>query len=319
VDELDVSWKKKWHETLIFEGGSNVSMNIVKSNFYRDGTLSQPRGGLYLFAMESFRKIISLSANIRAEAIANYKYTPLTGSIGAKTRLSKRSDLGLQSSRNFRYPTFNDLYWQPGGNPNLKPEYSINNEITWHQGIDSLQNSFFEATIFYKDIRNYIQWVPAYQGIWTPENALHVTVTGAEFNFKGTRNCGKTMIKLLANYGYTMALNKEVYQSNSNSLGKQLIYIPPHKFNLSIYALRKNIMLMYNLNFIGYRYITSDNTDYLQGFVLHNIKAGYDKKIGYKTINISGSVNNLLNKNYLLVAARPMPRRSFIFSLSFYL
>jgi outer membrane cobalamin receptor len=37
--------------------------------------------------------------------------------------------LKLNLSRNFRIPTFNDLYWEEGGNRDLKPESSYQAEI----------------------------------------------------------------------------------------------------------------------------------------------------------------------------------------------
>ncbi len=34
-------------------------------------------------------------------------------------------------SKNSKIPTLNDMYWSPGGNPDLKNETGYSSEITW--------------------------------------------------------------------------------------------------------------------------------------------------------------------------------------------
>ena len=55
--------------------------------------------------------------------------TPLLLSFSGKMSVNNWYSLVLNASRNFRYPSFNDLYWQPGGNLNLKSETSLQAEL----------------------------------------------------------------------------------------------------------------------------------------------------------------------------------------------
>jgi iron complex outermembrane receptor protein len=67
----------------------------------------------------------------------------------------------------YAYPTFNDLYWKPGGNPNLKPDettkYEIDIALKFRQSAGLIINGY------YKSDRNLIQWTPV-QSYWQPSN-----------------------------------------------------------------------------------------------------------------------------------------------------
>lgn len=45
--------------------------------------------------------------------------TPVLFSFSGKMKVNSWWNTVLNLSKNFRYPSFNDLYWQPGGNLNL--------------------------------------------------------------------------------------------------------------------------------------------------------------------------------------------------------
>lgn len=76
--------------------------------------------------------------------------------------LSISGDIGTS----FRAPTFNDLYWSPGGNPNLHPEQSTNSRISIN--LDFAKSSY---DLFYKKSasNNLIVWIPIGDS-WQPEN-----------------------------------------------------------------------------------------------------------------------------------------------------
>jgi vitamin B12 transporter len=87
----------------------------------------------------------------------------------ANTMLAFRTQLATH----YRIPTFNDLFWVPGGNPNLRPEKGWQTET----GFDfrkAWKNATFEghAQVFYQKIDDWIRWMPTQNGIWSPENLL---------------------------------------------------------------------------------------------------------------------------------------------------
>lgn len=66
---------------------------------------------------------IGLSSVVREEAFGN-KWSPIIPALFLEGVLSKPGNLTLKlsGSRNYRFPTLNDLYFLPGGNPNLRNE-----------------------------------------------------------------------------------------------------------------------------------------------------------------------------------------------------
>ena len=60
---------------------------------------------------------------IRKE-ITNQTIIPFTGNTGLFYNLTKTLSAKINANKSYRQPTLNDLYWNPGGNRNLKPEDS---------------------------------------------------------------------------------------------------------------------------------------------------------------------------------------------------
>ena len=88
------------------------------------------------------RNDVALAAIIKHELTERFNYnvslrqefsdditSPLIYGIDGAYRLSDWYTLKFNASRNFRLPTFNDLYWEPGGNLDLKPEDSYQIDI----------------------------------------------------------------------------------------------------------------------------------------------------------------------------------------------
>ena len=94
--------------------------------------------------------------SLRQEINEEYN-SPLLFSVGASYQFSENYLLRINSSRNFRIPTFNDLYWLNGGNPDLDPETSIQAEIGNEFSFNQLN---LNLTAYFIDIDNLIRWVP---------------------------------------------------------------------------------------------------------------------------------------------------------------
>ena len=86
-------------------------------------------------------------------------------------------------ARNYRYPTLNDRYYQPGGNPDLRPEHGFTYDggISFALGGEAEGYTLRgEATLFDSHIDDWILWVQARRGYWTPRNVRKVHNYGAE-------------------------------------------------------------------------------------------------------------------------------------------
>jgi iron complex outermembrane receptor protein len=226
--------------------------------------------------------------------------------------------IGVMASHNFRFPTLNDLYWIPGGNPNLKEEKSINGELqakySYGKWLDvSLSN-------FYIYAQDWIQWIP--QGpVWQAENFRRVFSRGLEATIHLSNGMGDNPrrfgIHFNASYTYTKATNLDGLSATDLSKGKQLIYTPYHNLSFGLQLQYQRFYLRSVNTFTGAVYTSTDNSQTLQGYFIPNLEAGKDFVINHLDVGLSFRVNNLGNAQYQAVAQRPMPGRNFEGTLRF--
>ncbi|MDI1256810.1 MAG: TonB-dependent receptor [Flavobacterium sp.] len=251
-------------------------------------------------------KKIQYELGVRKEATSNYK-SPLLFSAGSSYAFSALYKIKLNFSRNFRIPTFNDLYWEGAGNPDLKPESSYQGEIG---NVFKFRNFLITATIYHSEISDMIRWVPGNGGVFSPENTNKVSVYGLETIVNWKRKFGHSTYEFNGTYAYTNSKNKQ--------LDKQLIYVPYHKITASLGYGFKKFTANYQHLFTGKVFTQSDNnpTKTVDMYNVSNIGADYDfgktnvYKIGFR-------VMNLWDENYESVENRPLPGRNFNMYLTF--
>lgn len=238
-------------------------------------------------------------ASARKEITNNYK-SPLLFSIGTNYAFTDFYTLKLNGSKNFRVPTFNDLYWQPGGNENLRPESSYQAELgnSFH-----FKDFSFTLTGYIIDIEDMLRWVPM-GGVWTPENTNKVKTYGGEVLLNWSKTFGKNKFALNGTYAYTVSENAET--------NKQLIYVPYHKATSSLAYSYKKFSMDYQFLYNGEVFTRSDNDSKynLDGYFVSNASIAYDfgKTNSYQ---LGFQVLNLLNEKYASVESRFLPGRNF--------
>lgn len=104
-----------------------------------------------------------------------------TTNLGLGYRINNRHLLSLNYSEGFKAPTFNDLYFPFGGNPNLKFETSDNVELVY-KGF--FENSNVVISVYDSDVENLIQWIPDANGIWAPQNVGKAAISGVDFTYQ---------------------------------------------------------------------------------------------------------------------------------------
>lgn len=238
--------------------------------------------------------------SLRQETNEDYD-NPLLYSAGAKVKFSNFYQLGINTSRNYRIPTFNDLYWEGLGNRDLKPEESYQGEISNNF---NLKNASLVVTGYYNSIKNLLSWVPDSKGIFRPQNTNEVEIYGIEAIFNGRHNIGQNQFNLAATYAYTVSENKET--------GRQLIYVPFHKFTASFGYAYKRFSAYYQYLNNDEVFTTTDHAaeHILDAYMVSNLGAEYS--FGErKHIKLGVQALNLWNASYSSVTNRPMPGRNF--------
>lgn len=259
--------------------------------------------GVLLFKHSPFRDFLYELA-VRKEITNDYK-SPVLFSVGTNYAVSNFYKIKVNGSRNFRVPTFNDLYWQGSGNTDLKPESSYQLEV----GNEfKLKNINLSVTGYYIKIQDLLRWAPGTNGNWTPSNVAKVATYGVEMLLNSTRKFGRHELDFNATYAYTISrdLEKE----------KQLIYVPYHKFTASLAYSFKDFSAHYQYLYNGEVFTSSDNFYSLDDYLVSNI--GVDYAFGKnRFIQVGFDALNIFNENYQSVAVRPMPGRNYSLSLTF--
>ncbi len=244
--------------------------------------------------------------SVRKEMTSNYK-SPILFSIGTNYSPFSYYRLKLNVSQNFRIPTYNDLYWENLGNPNLKPESSIQEEIC---NEFKFKNASFSAIFYHNKIKDMIRWVPKGGGKVSPENTTKVEIYGFEAIANWSKKLGNHQLQFNGTYGYTSSQNEKT--------GKQLIYVPYHKITAGFdYTFRK-FALNYQYLYNGEVYTQSDNNpkEKVDWYLISNL--GIDCNFGkINSYKIGFKVLNLFNEKYETVESRPLPGRNFTINLTF--
>ena len=237
---------------------------------------------------------------IRKEFTDNYQ-SPVLFSLGTSYQFSKLYNLKLNLSRNFRIPTFNDLYWEEGGNENLKPESSYQAEIG---NVFTFHNISITQTFYYMKIKDLLQWVPGNNSIWSPRNTDNVNSYGAETLLSWKTHFGKNYFAANATYAYTASEDEETKN--------QLFFVPFNKVTGSVSYSRNKISAYYQFLHNGFVYTRADNNpdEIIKDCTVSNIGIDYDFKF-LDAFKLGFQVLNLFNKDYESLEDRPMPGRNF--------
>ncbi|MGB8357796.1 MAG: TonB-dependent receptor [Bacteroidales bacterium] len=221
-------------------------------------------------------------------------------------------------SRNSKLPCLNDLYWIPGGNPDLMPEKSLGGEAAYSFvsiAPSGLRNSV-DITIHASRVNDLIQWVPGENGIWSAENINSVNVRGIEGRVSTEIPVSEGNINAYINYAFTRSVVASSDMLNDVSLGKQLVYTPLHLLNINMTAgwkfLRAGVTGVYESR----TFTISDNSEWLPPSFLADANAGAMIKIGKSTVSVDLKVNNIFNKSTESVRYYPMPGRTYTLKMN---
>ena len=229
---------------------------------------------------------------------------PLVGAIELYYPIHSYHHLHFNASKNFRLPTFNDMYWAPGGNPKLQPETSYSMDAGY-----TYKHSDFEThmSVFYINSSNLIKWIPVTNLFWQPENFESVHYSGVELLVSKILKINQNWLlseKIDVNYNHSVNLKNN----------KLLPYTPQFTGLNTLKLAYKSYTLSYRFKYQGKIYTTTTNTKFLPAFPLHSLSLSCDYG---QHINMQLNINNLLNTYYENIPSRPQPGRFYELMLNF--
>lgn len=306
--------------------GKNTCWDIAANYSFLNGKASTYDIIEHNFSfMSAFKTEINrwnFNFNIRQD-IDNKDFAPFLLGAGVKYEILKEYlSININGSNKYRRPTFNERYWVPGGNPDIKPEkgWSIDNGLDFRlEG-----NSFFKflnlkTNIFYTKINDWILWTYSKEGDLTVLNYKSVHSRGLESSAKFIFAFSDFKVIPQIKYNFTRTTNTESY-NNQLETNKQLPYIPKNSANISTQITYKKFFINYNTSYTGQRYATDTHTgiSFMSSFWFSNIYLGLNLEIKKKyPVNFIFKINNIFDKSYESIKGYPMPRRAYFFSFSF--
>lgn len=292
----------------------NLGINDTYAQAEADGYLNIPsQNHISFFSSYNYsNKKLDATLSARQEIINN-AVLPFTYSLGVDYKATNWLLIYMNGAKVYRTPTFNDRYWNPGGNPDLLAEDGFSEEA----GLRFIFNAkkirsvlTFEPTVFNRNMKNWIVWLPA-GGYWTPRNILNVWSRGMETRTELKTVIRKWIFKIGINTNYVVSTNQKAINSNDASVDKQLIYVPMYSGQAYCSIEFSGFCFLYNHTYTGYRYTSTDNTEYLKPFHLDGIRISKSIQLKKLRLSLSGQINNLFNVEYQVIQNRPMPLMNY--------
>jgi vitamin B12 transporter len=294
------------HSKIQWQFGAHTTNSWVESDGY-DSRKSQHRLALFSGLHVTPVQFWTHHFFVRKELV-DKKQMPLTYSYGSKLALSKWLNFKWNAAYIYRIPTLNDLYWNPGGNTDLRPEKGFSGDFsTQFNLIQSKQTHWqFNFTAFHRQLNDWILWLPE-QNYWTPQNLMQVWSRGIEIQHLIKWKSGNWSGKINQSMTYVKSTNQRAKMENDASVGKQLIYTPVWQSNFGCSIKWKNWEAWWQQIFIGQRFISTDNHQALPSLTYSNLRLSYNTTMKSVPVDCFVQFNNLFNTHYQIMAMRPMP------------
>ncbi len=264
--------------------------------------------------------LLGLSAVLRGDLIGDELSQPIPALFVDFTLVPEWNlVVKASASRNYRYPSLNDLYFIPGGNPHLRPEMGWSYDVGAQFAIGSSQRYALKGSITWFDskIEDWILWLPTTKGFFSPRNIKSVHSYGIEVKADLALSLGRGwQAGVDAGFSWTPSINNgEQYSSADNSVGKQLPYVPQYSAGANARLSWRDWTLHYKWLHYSRRFTMSDNSESLTGslpaYYMNNISV--ERIFRWNALDLSAkiTINNLFDEEYISVLSHPMPGINF--------
>ncbi len=275
----------------------------------------------------------SLGFPLRLSVYPSLRFDHTTGvddswspKLGVNLRLLPGVNLHSSAGRDFRPPTFNELYYAGAGghgNPALHPERSVSVDAGITLDVPLAGDQEFDITYYSITTHERIFWQPSGSQLdWSPVNIGETKSTGLEFDYRW--NLPGRLISLGANYSLINARKKSSSGAGDLSYDKQLIYVPLESANASVTfripaggRVFRGFRLRLGAEYVGDRYTLEDNSAALRRYLVLGGNVGTDMNLGGSVrASLRYGVRNAARESYEAIPRYPMPLESHTVSLS---
>jgi len=292
--------------------------------------------GGWLECKKSFNNI-SMTSSIRFDRNSEFGNF-LSPQLGIVSSLMPNLFVKLSIGKAFRAPTLNDLYWPLYGNANLKPEHGWAYELRF-EGSPSY-NLFAALSLFMRNVKDRIFWLPAENGMWQPQNVNYISVKGLDIEIHSQVNEFMS-VYLEGTYLNARQKNREIIYDYYDWIADTSLTIIeeierdaaftakyavsskinlnfPHEFAINLTAFYAAERVNYYPNYDDYPNVTMDEKTLDSYFTVST--CAYKTFLKYLTLSIG--IKNLFDAEYATQFGNsiddrdyPMPGRTFFAQL----
>ena len=284
---------------------TNNSWSEAKSGNYNGYQHQFINSSLFALIYQPFHRL-RLELGMRSESVLKQFQALPFGGFTFRLHQKKNVHLIASASKTARFPTLNELYWNPGGNLTLKPEIGLSAE----SGIKGELGHFeFKSVWFASNYRDRIRWI-SNGTVFSPTNIAESKVKGIDANLSWKMKTNRLKVKLNSAISYTESMGKLIGQSEAYALS----FVPKWTSTSSGIISYKSIQVMLINAFFGKRYISNDESAFMPSYFITDLTIVWKQQNGPMALNLG--INNLFDRNYQNLPWRPMPSRSFSIGLT---
>lgn len=282
--------------------GIDVSRIFMVSNNLNDHNRTVITGFLeHRFEIDNF----DITPGIAISSFSDFNTKAFPG-LDVGYRFSERFKLYSNIGYTYRVPTFTDLYYvgrNEIGNPNLKPESALSEELGFKYTTESFN---FNLALFNKDAKDLIDWAKDNPNDsdekWEARNFSKVATKGFEIDLGYKFNIWDFEQKFNLGYSFIDDENKDEYTRYAlNSIKHQITS-----------GLDFKLSKVFSQN-ITYRFVERSRGE-TYNIVDAKIIAELPNRIGF-----SISANNIFNTTYTETNLVPMPKGNLMLGLNYML
>jgi len=216
-----------------------------------------------------------------------------------------RMHLKASAGRSFRVPSLNDRFWQPGGNPDLRPEHGWSADLGLYAEV---LRGRLETTAYRSRVRDQIVWLPTSDWWYAPENRDRVDTRGLEASYRGRWVVVRGAV-LDAGVFYTYTDARDRSDPESTSFDMPLRLVPRHQVKGHLGIRMGPAEFDLAARHIGRRNVVVDGTRSLDPALLLDGQVRLDGTLGNVAAELAVVLENLTDRRYQVMPANPMPPR----------
>ena len=272
-------------------------------------TLSARWNRGFLSATARILRSVYINHVERGTAASDYRHW--SPSLSASARLGSGWQARVMWKDVFRMPSFNELYFYHRGDADLKPERTSqwNAGLTWQGRISTQLSGSMTIDGYVNKVKDKIVCIPFNLFISRNVNAAKVRVKGADLSLGVKYDIANGhALEAQGHYSYMNAEDRS--SRGASTYGKQIAYTPEHNYSAAFTWRNPWVNISLTAYGVSKRWATNEHTagTNLGGYSELGTSLFREFQLkGRQRLTASLSVSNLLNKQYEVITAYPMP------------